>query len=277
MAQLTNLHTMSKTISLFIFLIICSATGYCQGDTVYYDHDWNKGTFDNAEYYRVIHKEGSRFKIEDYYLNNNLQMTGYYSDLEKETKDGYFVYYYNHGHKKWQGNFINDLRTGKWEGFYDTTGNIWYTANYKEGWLVGELVSYYRSGKIKIKIKRKEQHKYNDTAVTGKSFDEQGNEISFMPFYIFPKPLFDLKDFLTRAFRYPEVARHKNITGRINVKFCVNEDGSVSDITLLNRLGGGCDQEAYKVISWMPKWSPAIFDDCKVKEYLTQPIVFRLE
>ena len=263
---------MNRTICLVCFLITRSVIGLCQGDTVYYDYMWNKGTFENADYYRVIHKEGEKYKIDNYFLNNKLLMTGYFTDLKKETKTGFFVYYYKHGHKKEQGFYEHDMKTGKWEGFYDTTGNIWYTENYIKDKRDGELVSYYRSGKIK----RREKHNYDNSIVTGKCFDEEGKEIPFTPFETLPKPLFDYNEFLTLNFHYPELARSKGIEGRVKVKFLVNEDGSVSDISLLSHVGGGCDQEAYRVVSSMPKWTPGTEDDKIVKVYFNLPIVFRL-
>lgn len=264
---------MNKTICIFCFLITRSVIGLCQGDTVYYDYMWNKGTFENADYYRVIHKEGEKYKIDNYFLNNKLLMTGYFTDLKKETKTGFFVYYYKHGHKKEQGNYENDMKTGKWEGYYDTTGNIWYAENYKNDKRDGELLTYYRNGKLK----RRENRGLGGMCLASKCFDEDEKEIPCTQFETRPKPLFDMNEFLTKNFHYPKVAKYKNIEGRVLVHFCVNEDGSISDIELLSHIGGGCDQEAYRVVSIMPKWSPGRMDERCIKGYFTLPIRFKLE
>ncbi|NCX96219.1 MAG: energy transducer TonB [Chitinophagia bacterium] len=68
----------------------------------------------------------------------------------------------------------------------------------------------------------------------------------------------------------------KGIQGRVIVNFVVNEDGFISDVKVLRGIGGGCDEEALRVIKAMPTWTPGEQDGKKVKTYFTQPISFRL-
>ena len=92
-----------------------------------------------------------------------------------------------------------------------------------------------------------------------------------------PAPGFDLNNYLSENLKYPPEARQKKIQGRVVVKFVVNEDGSISDAQALRGIGGGCDEEAIRVINAMPKWISGKQKGKLVKVYFTQPITFRLD
>jgi TonB family protein len=76
--------------------------------------------------------------------------------------------------------------------------------------------------------------------------------------------------------KYPEVARNNKVEGKVFVEFIVSEDGSIKDVKVLKGIGGGCDEEALRVISQMPKWKPALKDGKAVNQKLTLPITFKL-
>lgn len=65
-----------------------------------------------------------------------------------------------------------------------------------------------------------------------------------------------LKKYFSDNLQYPEIARIKGIQGTVYVQFVVEPDGSVSHVTVLRGIGGGCDEEAVRLISTMPKWIP---------------------
>lgn len=56
--------------------------------------------------------------------------------------------------------------------------------------------------------------------------------------------------------KYPAQARRMNIEGRVYCAFVVNKDGSIQDVKVLRGLGAGCDEEAARVISQSPPWTP---------------------
>ena len=90
-------------------------------------------------------------------------------------------------------------------------------------------------------------------------------------------PDFNISTYLQENLHYPDIARENNITGRVVVKFVVNEDGSASDPKVVRSVGGGCDEEAQRFIAAMPNWKPGIQNGKPVKVYYTQPITFNLE
>ena len=86
----------------------------------------------------------------------------------------------------------------------------------------------------------------------------------------------DLSKYLSANVQYPEPARNGGIEGRVAIQFVVNEDGAITDVKLTRGIGGGCDEEALRVIKSMPKWKPGKNNGKHVKVYYTQAISFRL-
>ncbi len=91
-----------------------------------------------------------------------------------------------------------------------------------------------------------------------------------------PQFIGNIEEYLGNNLRYPESARSNNIDGRVVVQFVVNEDGSVSNVTLARGIGGGCDEEAIRIVSAMPKWKPGKQNGKAVKVLFTLPIKFVL-
>jgi periplasmic protein TonB len=92
-----------------------------------------------------------------------------------------------------------------------------------------------------------------------------------------PGPSYDLNEFVDKHLNYPEQARESNIQGRVIIKFVVNEDGRISDVTLVKGIGGGCDEEAMKVVRSLPNWKPGKQNGNAVKVWFTYPISFKLQ
>ncbi|MCD6011953.1 MAG: hypothetical protein K0Q79_1815 [Flavipsychrobacter sp.] len=105
------------------------------------------------------------------------------------------------------------------------------------------------------------------------------NTESLKPFtYVAQMPQFDGDQdaYLQKNLRYPEAARENGIEGRVLVEYVINEDGSVSDVRLARGIGGGCDEEAVRVVKAMPKWKPGKQNGKPVKVLFTLPIKFVL-
>ena len=76
--------------------------------------------------------------------------------------------------------------------------------------------------------------------------------------------------------RYPEIARRANVEGRVIVQFIVDENGNVSEPTILRGIGGGCDQEAIRVITEHAKFIPGRQRGRPVSVKMSLPIIFKL-
>jgi periplasmic protein TonB len=62
----------------------------------------------------------------------------------------------------------------------------------------------------------------------------------------------------------------------IVIRFVVDKEGNVSDITPLTNQGYGMEEEAIRVLKKAAKWEPAIQNGIKVKAYRKQVIVFEV-
>ena len=82
--------------------------------------------------------------------------------------------------------------------------------------------------------------------------------------------------FLQKNLRYPKLAKEVGITGTVKVNFVVERDGSVSNVEIERGIGGGCDEEAIRVIKLMPKWKPGEQRNFPVRVKYSLPIHFRL-
>lgn len=82
--------------------------------------------------------------------------------------------------------------------------------------------------------------------------------------------------FLTNNIRYPQEARDAGISGTVYITFVVERDGSTSDVRVLRGIGGGCDEEAVRVIKMMPEWSPGKQRGKPVRVQFNMPIKFSL-
>lgn len=91
-----------------------------------------------------------------------------------------------------------------------------------------------------------------------------------------PEASFNLEEYLGKNINYPDLAAKNNIQGRIIVQFIVEEDGSLSDITVVRGIGSGCDEEAIRVIKKMPKWKPGRQNGQPTRVYYTLPVTFKL-
>lgn len=82
--------------------------------------------------------------------------------------------------------------------------------------------------------------------------------------------------YVSENIKYPQAAKDKNIAGRVFVSFVVEKDGSVNEVKVMRGIGGGCDEEAVRVIKGMPKWKPGIQKGKPVRVSYMMPINFKL-
>lgn len=82
--------------------------------------------------------------------------------------------------------------------------------------------------------------------------------------------------YLSKNLKYPTQARRMGIEGTVYVVFVVNTDGSIQDVAILRGIGGGCDEEALRVVSNAPKWEPGKQRGRPVRVRMRLPIRFKL-
>ena len=93
----------------------------------------------------------------------------------------------------------------------------------------------------------------------------------------FPGGEAKLMEYVGKNIKYPQIARETGIQGRVFIGFVVEPDGSVSNVKLLRGIGGGCDEEAMRVVKNMPKWKPGKQRGKAVRVQYMLPVNFRLQ
>jgi len=82
--------------------------------------------------------------------------------------------------------------------------------------------------------------------------------------------------FLRTNIRYPDAAVKEHIEGVVMVLFVIEPNGSLSNIEISKGIGGGCDEEAIRVVKIMPLWEPGKRSGRAVRVLVRMPIVFKV-
>ena len=77
--------------------------------------------------------------------------------------------------------------------------------------------------------------------------------------------------------RYPAVARENGIEGKVVIRFVVDKDGTITMPEALRKVGGGCTEEALRVLKSMPEWKAGRQGGRFVKVLFTVPVSFQLQ
>ena len=92
----------------------------------------------------------------------------------------------------------------------------------------------------------------------------------------FPGGLEELIMFVCMNVEYPEQARRANVEGTVYASFCIDRDGSVSNITIFRDIGYGCGDAVVKMLQSMPRWKPAKVRGKNVRSEFNLPVTFTL-
>jgi TonB family protein len=80
--------------------------------------------------------------------------------------------------------------------------------------------------------------------------------------------------FLQQNIIYPEIAKEQNEKGTVYLKFVIEKDGSITNVTIMRGVSPSIDAEAIRVIQMMPKWKPATQRGKEVRVWFNLPIKF---
>jgi protein TonB len=87
----------------------------------------------------------------------------------------------------------------------------------------------------------------------------------------------DLTKYLAAEIRYPDLARDNGIAGIVVIQFVLNEKGEINHPFVLKDIGGGCGEEALRVVRAMPPWLPGAQRGRPVKVQMNLPVKFVLK
>ena len=83
-------------------------------------------------------------------------------------------------------------------------------------------------------------------------------------------------NFLQNELNYPEEARRSGIEGKVFASFVVQPDGTLTDITLIRGIGGGCDEEVVRLLAASPAWTPGVQRGRQVPTRMSIAITFKI-
>lgn len=93
-------------------------------------------------------------------------------------------------------------------------------------------------------------------AAAPKSTVGAGKVLPFAEFYEGGQPA--LYEFIAQELKYPPLAKRNRIMGQVIIGFTMNEDGTVANTKVLKNIGGGCGDEAQRVVKLL-KFNPPGF------------------
>lgn len=114
----------------------------------------------------------------------------------------------------------------------------------------------------------KEEESLDDTV------DKPYTLVEQMPVY--PGGEGAMNKFVKENLRYPVTAQEEGIQGRVNIRFIVEKDGTISNVNILRGIDSKCDKEAVRLVKSFPKWVPGKQNGNVVRVCYTMPIKFYL-
>lgn len=93
----------------------------------------------------------------------------------------------------------------------------------------------------------------------------------------FPGGTNGLMVWLSNNVKYPAVAQENGVQGRVIVSCVIERDGSITDVRVVQGIDPSLDKEAVRVVSSMPKWTPAKIKGQPIRVLYRVPVAFRLQ
>jgi TonB family protein len=115
---------------------------------------------------------------------------------------------------------------------------------------------------------------YQNADTSGKVFNFA--DLNKHPQPILPNEKGSLAQYVQQKLQYPEAAALAGITGTVGLNFVIETDGIVSNISIKNSVGGGCDNEAIRILQSL-RWKPGAIGEMAVRCNAFLEVTFKLE
>lgn len=201
-----------------------------------------------AKFYNVVEKDSLNpdvYNEHQYHLDDTLRRT---------------VNYYKYYSKK------KERLTYK--GYYKS-GKIRMNISYTKGKNDGHLFTYWENGILK----RKDLYKMGKF-IEGQCWNEKGMPVAY--YDLTSNPKFPGGQIALNKYIKSKLDKNKipksSLGSKIKISFYIDEDGSVSNVKLLNGADPLTNYEVVKMVIEMPEWVPAAQDGNPVRVKRTLPI-----
>lgn len=84
------------------------------------------------------------------------------------------------------------------------------------------------------------------------------------------------RSWVMKRLQYPPIAQENGISGKVTLQFVIDEQGEVTNVTVVRGVDPSLDNEAKRVIESSPKWKPGRQRGKAVRVRYTLPINFQL-
>ena len=241
-------------IYIIILLCLLSNTSFCQKLKDIVEEDYN--LFCRNEY--TVLKKDKSVKHGGYksiYVSGNPRQEGYYKFGKKDSLWVYFNPFKPLISSR--GYYENDKKVGIWQ-YFDDKEQPRHLYNHSTGVL--NFTTYTDTNKThSIKV--------NDSIVETK--------VMRPPFFLLGEK------YKMRIVRdnivYPSQAIENNIYGTVIVSFFIDKYGKAKDHRVSQSIGGGCDEEALRVVQMLPdEWVPGIYKNALAEVQVSILITFQL-
>lgn len=191
----------------------------------------------SAKYIRYVEVLGdTAFKVQvNYRSNGQLWFTGNFLDKELTLESGWFEFFYFNGNKESEGRYKNGNKVGTWKRWN-------YDGRPKP--------DKFNPDEIHQRKQRITQPAKPEGGITG------------------------LQKFLADSLEYPAEALERNIEGTVYVTFIVDKNGDLRQTEVSRGVHYLLDDEALRLVTSMPSWSPAMRNGVPVESSFILPIVF---
>ena len=113
----------------------------------------------------------------------------------------------------------------------------------------------------------------------GQEIDSTDKEDELMITYIEGAPSFpggqeELNRYIEKKFKWRQGQR--TVEGKVFVEFWIENNGQIKDAKVVRGLCDTCDKEALRLVSEMPKWTPATQKGKPIRVRMVLPIKFGL-
>jgi len=167
------------------------------------------------------------------------------------------------------GIFIDDYPAGKTSYYGSLTRGAHKIRIEKDGQKSEKTIEIKNGGPITFQMTfRQDYNPVFNEEERGFGHPEQNPE--------FPGGWESMLKFIKDNFNYPVLAQQSGIEGTVFVQFLVYKTGRIKLIQVLRGIGGGCDEEAVRIIRMMPDWIPAYSHGIAYPNIFQIPIKFQL-
>lgn len=268
---------LTACLSLFVFGEVYSQDTI----SVYFDSDGKPSNLALATYFKsdktghlyLLTSNKSNGKVED--AKAKKKSTPVY-EPQVSSKDGVFVFRDSLGIINRSVTFSNNACHGFYLTFYKS-GTIRNQETYNQNKLQGICNYFYENGQLSS-----EEVYDRDSLIEFKLYQPDGSvdETASTPSEpsMYPGGNQAMMIYLMNNIRYPPSAIKAGVSGRVYLRFSIDEKGVLKEVNVQKGIEEcpDCSKESIRVVKEMPRWKPARDHNRYVKSYFSLPIRFEI-